>query len=138
MLTQKKEKTINYLRLFHFLRHIQIFKNTSQHQTIRRMATATKKIHCVICNKEKSTLKCGGCSQDFCYNHWDTHRQELNKQLDEIEINHDLFRQSFTEYIERPNNNTLIQQINQWEQNSIKKDSTNRRRIETSCAQKYQ
>jgi hypothetical protein len=73
------------------------------------MAEATEKIRCVICNKEKATLKCGGCSQDFCYNHWDTHRQELNKQLDEIEMNRDIFRQSLTQQIEQPNNHTLIQ-----------------------------
>jgi hypothetical protein len=84
------------------------------------MATATGKTRCVVCGKEKATLKCGGCSKDFCYNHWDTHRQELNKQLDEIEMNRDLFRQSIIQHVEQPNNNKLIQQINQWEQTSIK------------------
>jgi len=83
------------------------------------MATATGKTRCVMCGKEKATLKCGGCSRDFCYNHWDIHRQELNKQLDEIELNRDLFRQSLTQHVEQPNNNTLMQQIDQWEQNSI-------------------
>jgi hypothetical protein len=84
------------------------------------MATTTGKLRCVICSKEKATLKCGGCLQDFCYNHWDLHRQQLNTQLDEIEINRDLFRQSLTQQIEQPNNQILIQQINQWEIKSIK------------------
>jgi hypothetical protein len=85
------------------------------------MATATWKTRCIICNKKKSTLKCGGCLRNFCYNHWDIHRQKLNKQLDEIEMNRDMFRQSLTRHIRQPNENTLIQQIDQWEQNSIKK-----------------
>jgi hypothetical protein len=41
--------------------------------------------------------KCGGCLKDFCYNHLLEHRQELNKQLDEIEINCDLIRQSINQ-----------------------------------------
>jgi chromosome condensin MukBEF ATPase and DNA-binding subunit MukB len=86
------------------------------------MAAANGKIRCVICNKRKSTLKCRGCSKDFCYTHWDTHRQKLKIKLAEIENNKETFKQSFNQYIQQPNNNnTLIQQINQWEQNSIKK-----------------
>jgi Rad3-related DNA helicase len=84
------------------------------------MATTTGKTRCAICSKEKATLKCGGCTQDFCYNHWDHHRQQLNTQLDDIETNRDLFRQSLSQQIEQPNNQTLIQQINQWELESIK------------------
>jgi len=85
------------------------------------MATAIGKTHCVKCGKDKATLRCGGCLQEFCYKHVIDHRQELNKQLDEIENNRDTFKQLFNQYIQQTNNNTLIQQINQWEQNSIKK-----------------
>jgi chromosome segregation ATPase len=85
------------------------------------MATTTGKTHCVKCGKDKATLRCGGCLQEFCYKHVIDHRQELNKQLDVIENNRDTFKQSFNQYIQQTNNNTLIQQINQWEQNSIKK-----------------
>ncbi len=84
------------------------------------MATATGKTRCIKCSKEKATMRCGGCFEDFCYKHLGDHRQELNKQLDEIEVNRDLFRQSLTQQIEQPNNHQLIQQINQWEQKSIK------------------
>jgi DNA-binding PucR family transcriptional regulator len=80
------------------------------------MDTATNKTHCVICSKKRATLRCAGCLQEFCFNHLADHRQELNKQLDEIEVNRDLFRQSLTQQIEQPNNHQLIQQINQWEQ----------------------
>jgi hypothetical protein len=85
------------------------------------MAKATDKTSCVICSKEKATMRCGGCFQEYCFNHMTDHRQQLNTQLDEIEINRDLFRQSLTQHIEQPNNQTLIQEINQWELKSIKK-----------------
>jgi hypothetical protein len=85
------------------------------------MATATSKTRCVICGKERATLRCGGCLEEFCTKHLEEHQQELNKQLDKIEVNRDLFRQSLTEQIEKPSNHTLIQQIDQWEHDSIKK-----------------
>ncbi|CAF1550267.1 unnamed protein product [Adineta steineri] len=89
------------------------------------MATATGavtgKAQCVTCRKEKSTTRCDGCSQPFCYNHLGDHRQELNKQLDEIEVNRDLFRQTLTEQSAKPENLTLIKQIDEWEQDSIDK-----------------
>lgn len=53
---------------------------------------ATRKTQCVKCGKEKETLKCTGCSQDFCDNHLTDHRQELNQQLNQIEANRDLFQ----------------------------------------------
>jgi len=109
----KEEETAIFVFFF-------IFLFTYQHLNIHRMATATGKIRCVICNKGKSTLRCGGCLKEFCFNHWEPHRQQLNKQFDEIEINRDLFRQSLTEQTEQPYNHILIKQINKWEQNSIK------------------
>jgi hypothetical protein len=84
------------------------------------MATSAGKARCVICDKKKATLKCGGCFQEFCFQHMKSHRQTLNKQLDEIEFNRDIFRQSLTQQIEQPNNHILIQQIDEWEKNSIK------------------
>jgi hypothetical protein len=48
-------------------------------QIIHHMATTNGKTRCVICSKEKATSKCGGCSQDFCYNHWDPHCPCKNK-----------------------------------------------------------
>jgi hypothetical protein len=84
------------------------------------MAKAIGKTRCIICSKEKATIKCGGCREDFCYKHWEPHRQELNKQLDEIEVNRDLFRQSLTQQTKQPNNHILIQQIDQWKQKSIR------------------
>lgn len=84
------------------------------------MTTATGRIPCVTCGKERSTFKCGGCSREFCFNHLTEHKQELNKQLDNIEVNRDLFRQALTENTSKPQKNALIQQIDEWERNSIK------------------
>ena len=85
------------------------------------MATPSGKACCVICGKEKATLKCRGCLQDFCYNHVADHRQELNRQLDEIEVNRDVFRQALTDNSTDPKKTTLMRQINEWEHASINK-----------------
>ena len=85
------------------------------------MATTTIKNRCVICGKEKASLKCEGCSQTFCNKHFNDHRQELSKQLDEIEITRDILRQTLNEQTVDPQKHPLIQQINQWEQDSIRK-----------------
>ncbi|CAF4214557.1 unnamed protein product [Adineta steineri] len=85
------------------------------------MTTITAKPQCITCGKEKSTVRCDGCSQPFCYNHLIEHRQELSKQLDEIEVSRDLFRQTLTEQSTKPENQTLVKQIDEWEQDSIDK-----------------
>ncbi len=85
------------------------------------MAAAAEKNRCAICNKEKATLRCGGCSKDFCFNHVPEHRQELCKQLDEVEVTRDLFRQTLTEKTSQPQQHPLMQQIDKWERESIDK-----------------
>ena len=74
------------------------------------MATAVVKNRCAICNKENASLKCEGCLRTFCYNHLTDHRQELNKQFDEIEITRDLLRQAITEKTAQPQKHSLFQQ----------------------------
>jgi chromosome segregation ATPase len=85
------------------------------------MAKATGKARCITCDKEKSTVRCDGCSQPFCYNHLVNHRQELSKQLDEIEVMSDLFRQTLLEHTEAPEKHACIKQIDEWERDSIEK-----------------
>jgi hypothetical protein len=85
------------------------------------MATVTGKARCVTCGKEKSSFKCGGCSQEFCFNHLADHKQELTKQFDEIEVSRDLFRQTLTEQMTDSSKHPLIQQIDKWERDSIEK-----------------
>jgi chromosome segregation ATPase len=85
------------------------------------MATATGKNHCAICGKERRTVLCDGCSQTFCYNHLNDHRQELSKQLDEVEVTRDLFRQTLTEQTSQPRKHSLMKEIDDWECESINK-----------------
>ena len=85
------------------------------------MAAAAVKNRCAICNKEKASLKCEGCSRTFCFNHLNDHRQELNKQFDEIEITRDLLRQAITEQSAQPQKHSLFQKIDKWEHDSINK-----------------
>jgi len=85
------------------------------------MTATPGRTRCVTCGKEKATLKCGGCLQDFCYNHSTEHRNELSKQLDEVETTRDIFRQILTEQTTKPQKHALMQQIDKWECDSIMK-----------------
>ncbi|CAF4162562.1 unnamed protein product [Rotaria sp. Silwood2] len=86
------------------------------------MANATEgKTPCSICQKTAGILICRGCGKDFCYRHVVEHRQEINKQMDELTTNHDQFQQTIAEQEVQPNCHPLIQKINEWEQESIDK-----------------
>ena len=85
------------------------------------MTTATNESQCATCKKSNAIARCIGCSQDFCFNHFVEHRQELNKQLEQIEQDRDLFQQTLNEQTTNPQNSLLIQQVDQWEQESIEK-----------------
>jgi hypothetical protein len=61
------------------------------------MTTVTGKAPCFTCGKKKSGVRCEGCLQTFCFNHFTDHRQEFTKSLNEIEVNHESFRQTLTE-----------------------------------------
>jgi hypothetical protein len=62
-------------------------------------AATPSRSRCVTCGKDnKVTL----CLQEFCYNHLTEHRQELSKQLNEIEVARDLFRQTLTQQTAEP------------------------------------
>ncbi|CAF0903670.1 unnamed protein product, partial [Rotaria sordida] len=84
------------------------------------MATATDAARCVICKKVKSTVRCEGCSQMFCYSHLPVHHQELSQQLNEIEQNRDLLKQTLIQQT-TDLQQLLIKQIDQWEKDSINK-----------------
>lgn len=77
------------------------------------------KTRCTICGKEKATLRCSGCLEEFCYQHLEVHRQELNQQLEDIERQRDFLRQLLTEQIEQPDNQNWMQEINQWEEKTV-------------------
>ena len=85
------------------------------------MTIVINKARCATCLKENAIMKCEGCSQSFCYNHVTDHRQELNKQLEEVEVTCNVIRQSITEQINHSQKHSLLQKINEWEEESIKK-----------------
>ena len=68
--------------------------------------------------------------QIFCFNHLTDHRQELSQQLDEIEINRDIFRQTLNEQINNPKKHSLIKQIDQWEEDSIEKFNKQQKNVD--------
>ena len=81
--------------------------------------TETSRNYCRLCEKEKATYKCDGCSKRFCRQHLKDHENELELELDQIENERNTFRQTLSDQIEQPNKHDFIQQINQWEQRSI-------------------
>ena len=85
------------------------------------MATAGVKTLCITCGKDKLTYDCKGCFQSFCLNHLNDHNRELGKQLDEIEDERNVFRQTLSEQIINPEKHILFEEINQWEEKSILK-----------------
>ncbi|CAF1084990.1 unnamed protein product [Adineta steineri] len=83
------------------------------------MATANIRAKCSICNKGNTAYVCPGCSKGFCFQHLTEHRQILRNQLEEIINNHDQFQQTIIQQKQNPSNSSLIQQIDQWETDSI-------------------
>lgn len=103
---------ILFIEIFHF-----IFKKEAM-----TSKTTAEKIYCAICNKSSGLFTCRGCEKDFCMRHANEHRQELGKQLEELTVEHDQYRQKLTEHtIQIPYYSNLKQKIIQWEEDSIKK-----------------
>jgi hypothetical protein len=80
------------------------------------MTTVTGKAPCFTCGKKKSGVRCEGCLQTFCFNHFTDHRQEFTKSLNEIEVNHESFRQTLTEQALNSQKHPLIKQVDKWEE----------------------
>jgi hypothetical protein len=80
-----------------------------------------RKMPCSKCNKAAGILTCRGCQKDFCYPHVAEHRQELNKNMDDVATNHDQLQQTIAEQEAQPNCHPLMKRIDVWEQQSINK-----------------
>ncbi|CAF3953476.1 unnamed protein product [Adineta steineri] len=86
------------------------------------MSMTNNKTHCFICNTEKITYSCEGCSKRFCLTDLTEHQQLLKEELNHIINDYDQFKQRINEQKQNPQNlqsNSLIKQINQWEIDSI-------------------
>ncbi|CAF1267424.1 unnamed protein product [Rotaria sp. Silwood1] len=104
------------------------------------MATITAKTSCVKCKKIKNTLKCSGCSQDFCFDHIAEHRNELSEQLSQCEDQFNEVKIKIDEQKSEPQKNKLMKQIDRWEIESIEKiqQMANEIRFElSSCIIKF-
>jgi hypothetical protein len=77
------------------------------------MATAIGKTECFTCKKETRIFICEGCMQNFCLNCLPKHIQTLGQELDQIQNDHDQFRQTLNEQKEDPTKHLLVQRINQ-------------------------
>ena len=103
---------------FYVFEFLQTHINT---EIFKKMATAGDRMHCVKCGEARTTFKCDGCSQRFSFQHLAEHRQELITELDHIENDRNLFRQTLTDQINNPNKSSLIKKIDEWEKNAKEK-----------------
>ncbi|CAF1023650.1 unnamed protein product [Adineta steineri] len=86
------------------------------------MATARKiKILCSTCQKAAGVLTCRGCNNAFCSRDVIKHRQQLNRQMDEVGASHDQLQQLIVEHEAQPKCHPLMERIDKWEQESITK-----------------
>ncbi|CAF4182247.1 unnamed protein product, partial [Adineta steineri] len=83
------------------------------------MAMTNNKTQCVICNKDKITYLCEGCFKNFCLIDLTRHRQLLNEELRHIIDDYDQFKERFGEQKPNPHDLSLINEINQWEMDSV-------------------
>ncbi|CAF0890073.1 unnamed protein product [Adineta steineri] len=85
------------------------------------MTIASNKTLCFICNEEKITHPCKGCSKEFCFKDLAEHKQILNDELDHIVNEYNEFEKTIDEQKQNPSNHLLMKKIDQWEINSIEK-----------------
>ncbi|CAF0975112.1 unnamed protein product [Adineta steineri] len=85
------------------------------------MAMAKTKTQCSEGNKKEITYPCKGCSKEFCLIHLTGHQQILHEELNHIINDYDQFKERINEQKQNPQNDLLIEQINQWERISIEK-----------------
>lgn len=57
-------------------------------------AASNDRAACFECKKNKIVYPCGGCSKQFCLKDLNDHRQNMSKQLDELENERDQFQQT--------------------------------------------
>ncbi|CAF1501389.1 unnamed protein product [Adineta steineri] len=83
------------------------------------MSMANNKRKCFTCHRENNTYTCEGCSKRFCFMDLSEHQQRLNEELNHISHGYNEFKQTINEHKQNPQNHSLLEQINQWETNSI-------------------
>jgi molecular chaperone DnaK (HSP70) len=85
------------------------------------MATTNATTKCSTCNREERTYLCQGCSANFCLNCLTKHHQTHIVEFDGIRSNHNNLRKRLVAQKKDPKERPLIQQITQWENDSVNK-----------------
>lgn len=78
-------------------------------------------ISCATCGKTAGIFTCRGCSENFCLPHTNEHREFLEKQMQDVIIIHNQLKDSISGESAEEFHNSLMQQIQQWEEQSINK-----------------
>lgn len=76
---------------------------------------------CSVCNLLRITYECKGCTNDFCYKHLTEHRQFFIEELIKVEDDRDQFHETLIQQKNNIPNHLVIQQINKWENDALKK-----------------
>ncbi|CAF1059598.1 unnamed protein product [Didymodactylos carnosus] len=98
------------------------------------LTKSSENIHCSKC--EKGILICYGCQTKFSTKHFQEHRQQLGKEMDEVVYQHDLLQQvlvaptplSVTENDDK-HIATIIKKIHEWERKNIQQITTVAERV---------
>ncbi|CAF0805078.1 unnamed protein product [Rotaria sordida] len=76
---------------------------------------------CTICGTMVGVFSCHGCNKNFCLIHTSEHRDFLQKSMNEISNNCDLLKDSVQGHKGEQHQISIMEQIEQWEQQSIDK-----------------
>ena len=85
------------------------------------VATSQSKKHCSKCEKGAGSFSCDGCGQSFCLKHVAEHRQELTRQMDIIEQEHDILHEDLLNQAKEQDQHPIFRRIDRWEKESIEK-----------------
>ncbi|CAM4783604.1 unnamed protein product [Rotaria magnacalcarata] len=87
------------------------------------MTTAAEmgKTVCTICNEERITCFCKGCSKEYCFSDLTKHRVILREQFDILAHDFNRFREKLINEKEDSKQRVLIQEVDRWEEFSIEK-----------------
>lgn len=85
------------------------------------MTSSYTTTECEICQKERKTYMCTGCSKYFCIDDLRKHDEELKAEFHEIEDQRNDLVENLNDCRDNTTNHSLFKQINRWEQTSIEK-----------------
>jgi hypothetical protein len=96
------------------------------HQHIQSMTATNPTTQCFTCKNEPGIFTCEGCSQRFGRDCLPKHLDKLDTDLEQLKNDHDQFRETLNRQKQNPNEysiikDSIIKEIDQWEEDSINK-----------------